>query len=176
MVNYTIGSMGYDLPAAIGATVASGKGIICATGDGSIMMNLQELQTIKHYNLPIKIILFSNGGYDAIRQTCKNFFDSVFIGCTAETGVSFPNFKNVAELFGFEYKRCENNFEIRACIEWLLRSSGNVFLDVQEKYDDPLIPKVMSRMNEDGSFSTPALHDMYPILPIEEINRFMLKE
>lgn len=176
IANYTIGSMGYDLPAAIGAAVASGKDIICATGDGSIMMNLQEMQTIKHYNLPIKIILFSNGGYNAIRQTCANFFNGTFIGCTAETGVSFPDFGQVAKLFGFEYKRCENNFEIGECIDWLLQSRGNAFLDVQEKYDDPLIPKVMSRMNTDGSFSTPALHDMYPFLPMEEINRFMLKE
>ncbi|MDE5938072.1 MAG: thiamine pyrophosphate-binding protein [Lachnospiraceae bacterium] len=176
VVNYTIGSMGYDLPAAIGAAVASRKEIICATGDGSIMMNLQEMQTIKQYNLPIKIILFSNGGYNAIRQTCKNFFDGVFIGCTAETGVSFPDFGKVAELFGFEYRRCENNLEIKECIDWLLESNGNVFLDVQEKYDDPLIPKVMSRINEDGTFSTPALHDMSPFLPIEEINKFMLDE
>ena len=176
VVNYTIGSMGYDLPAAIGAAVASKKDIICATGDGSIMMNLQELQTIKHYNLPIKIVLFSNGGYNAIRQTCKNFFNGVFIGCTAETGVSFPDFEKVAELFGFGYRRCENNFEIKECIEWLLQSSGNVLLDVQEKYDDPLIPKVMSRMNEDGTFSTPALHDMAPFLPLEEIEEFMIKE
>lgn len=176
VVNYTIGSMGYDLPAAIGAAVAAKKDTICATGDGSIMMNLQEMQTIKHYKLPIKIILFSNGGYNAIRQTCSNFFNGVFIGCTAETGVSFPDFEKVAELFEFEYRRCENNFEIKECIDWLLQSSGNVLLDVQEKYDDPLIPKIMSRMNEDGTFSTPALHDMAPFLPIEEINKFMLKE
>lgn len=175
IANYTIGSMGYELPAAIGAAIASQREIICATGDGSIMMNLQEMQTIKQYKLPIKIVLFSNGGYNAIRQTCKNFFDGVFIGCTAETGVSFPDFKKVAELFGFEYKRCENNSEIKECIDWLLQSRGNVLLDVQEKYDDPLIPKVMSRMNEDGTFSTPALHDMAPFLPIEEINKFMLE-
>lgn len=176
VVNYTIGSMGYDLPAAIGAAVASKKDIICATGDGSIMMNLQEMQTIKHYRLPIKIIVFSNDGYNAIRQTCTNFFDGVFIGCTAETGVSFPDFKKVAELFGFEYRRCENNFEIQECVDWLLQTSGNVLLDVQEKFDDPLIPKVMSRMREDGSFSTPALHDTFPFLPLEEIDRFMIKE
>ncbi len=176
VVNYTIGSMGYDLPAAIGAAVASKKDIICATGDGSIMMNLQEMQTIKHYELPIKIILFSNGGYNAIRQTCTNFFNGVFIGCTAETGVSFPDFEQVAKLFGFEYRRCENNFEIKECVDWLLQSGGNVLLDVQEKFDDPLIPKVMSRMNEDGTFSTPALHDMYPFLPVEKIDRFMIKE
>lgn len=176
VVNYTIGSMGYDLPAAIGAAVASKKDIICATGDGSIMMNLQEMQTIKQYNLPIKIILFSNDGYNAIRQTCTNFFNGVFIGCNAETGVSFPDFKKVAELFDFEYRRCESNSQIQECIDWLLQSSGNVLLDVQEKFDDPLIPKVMSRMNEDGTFSTPALHDMYPFLPVEEIDRFMIEE
>lgn len=174
--NYNIGSMGYDLPAAIGAAAASKKDVICVTGDGSIMMNLQEMQTIKHYALPIKIIVFSNEGYNAIRQTCTNFFDGVFIGCTAETGVSFPDFKKAADLFEFGYRRCESNFEIQECLDWLLQSSGSVLLDVQEKLDDPLIPKVMSRMNEDGSFNTPALHDMYPFLPVEEIDQFMIKE
>lgn len=176
IANYTIGSMGYDLPAAIGAAVAAKRDIICATGDGSIMMNLQEMQTIKHYKLPIKIVLFSNDGYNAIRQTCSNYFNGVFIGCTAETGVSFPDFKKIAEVFEFEYRRCENNFEISECIDWLLQSSGNVLLDVQEKFDDPLIPKLMSRMNDDGSFNSPTLHDMYPFLPMEEMDRFMLKE
>ena len=176
VVNYTIGSMGYDLPAAIGASVASKKDVICATGDGSIMMNLQEMQTIKHYKLPIKIVLFSNDGYNAIRQTCKNFFDGVVIGCTADTGVSFPEFKKVAELFGFEYRCCLCNAELPECVEWLIKSKGNVFLDIQEKYDDPLVPKVMSRMNADGTFSTPALHDMAPFLPQDEIERFMIKE
>ena len=66
--------MGYDLPAAIGACIASGREVVCATGDGSIMMNLQELQTIRQYNLPVKVVVFSNDGYGTMRQTCKNFF------------------------------------------------------------------------------------------------------
>lgn len=176
IVNYTIGSMGYDLPAAIGAAVASKKEVICVTGDGSIMMNLQEMQTIKQYHLPIKIILFSNDGYNAIRQTCKNFFDGVVIGCTAETGVSFPDFEKIAELFGFQYRCCMCNAEIKECIDWVIQSRGNVFLDVQEKYDDPLVPREMSRMREDGTFEALPLYDMYPFLPTEEVEKFMIKD
>ena len=112
ITNYTCGSMGYDLPAAIGTAVAAKKEVFCITGDGSIMMNLQELQTIKHYHLPVKIVVFSNDGYNAIRQTSKNFFNGVCIGCNAETGVSFPNFQRIAETFGFEYRCCHSNMEV----------------------------------------------------------------
>lgn len=176
IANYTIGSMGYDLPAAIGAAVVSQKSVICVTGDGSIMMNLQELQTIRHYGLPIKVIVFSNEGYNAIRQTCKNLFHGVVFGCSPETGVSFPDFPMVAKTFGFEYRCCSCNSEIRACIEWVLSSEGNVFLEVKEKYDDPLIPKVMSKTDANGAFVTPALHDMAPLLQEDELHRLMLGE
>ena len=93
LTNYTCGSMGYDLPAAVGAAVASGKKVFCVTGDGSIMMNLQELQTVVQYNLPVNLVVFSNDGYGAIRQTCKNFFNGAHIGCTPDSGVSFPSFE-----------------------------------------------------------------------------------
>lgn len=176
IVNCTIGTMGYDLPAAIGVAVASNKDVICVTGDGSIMMNLQEMQTIRQYHLPIKVILFSNDGYGAIRQTCKNFFDGVVIGCTPETGISFPDFEQVAELFNFSYRCCSCNGEIRESIDWVIHQSENAFLEIKEKYDDPLVPRSMSRMDEDGTFHTPALHDMYPFLTREEVNRWMIQD
>jgi acetolactate synthase-1/2/3 large subunit len=95
-------SMGYDLPAAIGACVASGKPVICITGDGSIMMNLQELQTISHYKLPIKIYVLNNNGYRSIELTQTNYFKGDFIGCNKESGVSFPDFKKLGEVFGVD--------------------------------------------------------------------------
>lgn len=174
LTNYTCGSMGYDLPAAIGASIASGKEVICATGDGSIMMNLQELQTIHHYKLPIKVIVFSNDGYNAIRQTCKNFFNDLYVGCTEKSGVSFPDFKKVAETFQFEYALCENGKQVDGSLEWLFNCKGRAILEVKQLLDDPVTPKVMSRMNEDGTFATPALHDMFPFLEKEELDSLML--
>lgn len=174
IANYTCGSMGYDLPAAIGASIATKKEVICVTGDGSIMMNLQELQTIKHYNIPIKIIIFCNDGYNAFRQTCKNFFDNCLIGCNAETGVSFPNFEKVALTFGFEYKHCRSNEDMEEGMKWILNNSGQLLLEIDQRLDDPVTPKVTSRLNENGSFETPVLQDMYPFIDREEYNKLML--
>jgi acetolactate synthase-1/2/3 large subunit len=174
LTNYTCGSMGYDLPAAIGAAVVAKKEVICVTGDGSIMMNLQELQTIKQYNLPIKIVIFSNDGYGAIRQTCKNFFNSTFIGCTADSGVSFPDFRKISEAFECDYMCCNNNSEVENSLNWLFMTQGFALLEVKQRFDDSVSPKVMSRMNENGTFSTPALHDMAPFLEKDELDSLML--
>lgn len=174
ITNYTCGSMGYDIPAAIGASIALKKEVICVTGDGSIMMNLQELQTIKHYDLPVKIVIFSNDGYNAIRQTCKNFFNNCLIGCTAETGVSFPDFEKIAKAFGFDYRLCCNNKEVADGIDWILDNSGHLLLEINQRLDDPVTPKVTSRLNEDGTFETPKLQDMHPFIDREEYNKLML--
>lgn len=172
--NYTCGSMGYDLPAAIGAAIASKKRVFCVTGDGSIMMNLQELQTIKHYNLPISVIVFSNGGYAAIRQTSKNFFNGVYIGCTKETGISFPEFSDVAKAFGFEYLKCSKNKDLEDILKKMFSSDGRIFVEIEQLFDNPVIPKLMSRLDSNGKMLTPELHDMAPFLDGEEMERLML--
>ena len=175
VANNNCGSMGADLPEAIGAAISSGKQIICVTGDGSIMMNLQELQTIKHYDLPVKVIVFSNDGYNAIRQTCKNFFNCTIIGCTKETGVSFPEFQDVARTFGMDYMICHKNSELDEVLRDFFNRKGRVLLEIEERLDDPVTPKVSSRMNEDGSFTTPSLEDMAPFISKEEHDRWMIK-
>lgn len=174
VANNNCGSMGAELPETIGAAVASGRTIICLTGDGSIMMNLQELQTIKHYKLPVKLVVFSNDGYNAIRQTCKNFFNGTYIGCTADSGVSFPEFSKIAETFGLEYHCCNCNGDVDESLEWLFRNNDAALLEVKQRLDDPVSPKVMSRILEDGSFATPALQDMAPFLDREEYDKLML--
>lgn len=174
VANNNCGSMGADLPESIGAAVASKKQVICLTGDGSVMMNLQELQTIKHYGLPVKLVIFSNDGYNAIRQTSKNFFNGVCIGCTADTGVSFPSFEDVADTFGFEYKHCTCNAEVDDSLKWLFSNNENMLLEVDQRLDDPVTPKVMSRMLPDGSFSTPAIQDMAPFLDEDDLKSLML--
>lgn len=173
ITNYLCGSMGYDLPAAIGCAVASKDEVLCITGDGSIMMNIQELQTIIHNELPVKVVVFANEGYEAIRQTNKNFFNGVYMGCTKESGISFPDFKKIAEAFGFKYQICKSNADVEEKLDWLLNNSGNLFLEIKQQIDNPIIPKVMSRMREDGTFETPALHDMAPFLDLDELNSLM---
>lgn len=173
LTNYTCGSMGYDLPAAIGAAVALKREIICVTGDGSIMMNLQELQTIKGYHLPVKVVVFENNGYNAIRQTSKNFFKGASIGCSPDTGVSFPHFEKIANAFEYEYRCCNSNEELDDSLQWLFKNSGFLFLEVKQRLDDPVIPKVMSRLDSNGKMQTPALEDMYPFLTEEEHKSLM---
>ena len=174
LTNYTCGSMGYDLPAAIGGAIASKKRVFCVTGDGSIMMNLQELQTIVQYDLPISIVVFSNDGYGAIRQTSKNFFKGEYIGCTPDTGISFPDFADVARTFGFEYMICKSNFELDGCLPKLFSGSKRIFLEIIQAFDDPVIPKVMSRIDNSGKMITPVLQDMYPFIDKTEYARYML--
>ena len=174
--NKNCGSMGYDIPAAIGAAIASNKHIILVTGDGSFMMNLQELQTIKHYNLRIKIIVFENNGYNAIRQTHNNFFDGELIGCTPETGISFPSFKDISKTFGFAYSKCERNENVDDSLDYIFNYDQNILLEVSELLDDPVIPKLMSRKLDNGTLLSPALHDMAPFLTNEEIKQLMISE
>lgn len=174
VTNVNCGSMGFDLPAACGVAIASKQNVICLTGDGSIMMNLQELQTIKHYSLPIKVVVFSNDGYNAIRQTSKNFFNNIYIGCTNDTGISFPEFRKIADAFEYEYYCCNNNAEVAQSLNWLFTIKGCAILEVKQRLDDPIIPKVMTRVLEDGTLSTPALQDMYPFLDKEEYDSLML--
>lgn len=174
ITNYTCGSMGYDVPAAIGAAIASKKRVYCVTGDGSIMMNLQELQTIVQYDLPIHIVVFSNDGYGAIRQTSKNFFNGAYIGCTPDSGVSFPSFKKIADTFDFQYICCNSNAEVTDCITQMMQNMKRVLLEVKQNFDDPIIPKVMSRLDEKGKMQTPALEDMYPFLAREEMKSLIL--
>ena len=175
LTNYTCGSMGYDLPAAIGASVASKKKVYCITGDGSIMMNLQELQTIVHNDLFVNVVVFSNDGYAAIRQTSKNFFEGEYIGCTPDSGLGFPDFEKVAATFGFIYRRCKSNQEIEECVQWMVQSKERVWLEIEQKLDDPIIPKVMSRIDENGKMQSPDLRDMYPFLSEEVMEELMLQ-
>ena len=176
LTNYTCGSMGYDLPAAIGAAVASGRKVYCITGDGSVMMNLQELQTIVQNDLPVSLVIFSNEGYGAIRQTSKNFFAGAYIGCTPDTGVSFPDFAKVADTFGFAYRKCASNAEVEESVKWLTGSKERVLLEIEQRFDDPVMPRVMSRLDENGKMLTPALQDMYPFLPEDEYKELMIKD
>lgn len=172
--NYICGSMGYDLPAAIGLAISSKEEVICVTGDGSIMMNLQELQTIIYKKLPIKIIVFENHGYGAIRQTCKNFFDGTEFGCSPDSGVCCPDFKKVAVAFGYKYNCCPTNIEIEQKLNWLQEETMPCILEIKQQLDDPVLPKLMSKLDVNGKMTAPKLHDMYPFVSKEDMEWLLL--
>ena len=171
--NVNCGSMGYDVPAGIGVQIASGRPITVVTGDGSFMMNLQELQTIVHNGLDIRIVIFSNDGYRGIEQTCKTYFHGYNVGCTPESGISMPDFSRVAEAFGLPFRRCSTNGELGDSVRWLFSRSGACILELCQKYDNPPCPVIKSRLGENGEPCPVRLHDMAPFLEKDELDRFM---
>lgn len=170
--NVNCGTMGYDIPAAIGATIASKKPVICATGDGSFQMNIQELQTIVHNNLPVKFIIFNNNGYQAIVQTQKNFFGGFLSGCTCESGISFPSFEKITNAYGLPYKKITHHEEIEDGIDWLLSLNSYGLCEVIQDTNQPIEPKVMSKKMPDGSLISPPIDDLYPFLSEEEYAKY----
>ena len=171
LTNMNCGSMGYDIPAAIGACAAANKEVFLVTGDGSFMMNLQELQTIKHNNLPIKIVIFSNDGYCGIVQTCKNYFNGKNFGCTYDTGISFPSFEMIAKTFDFKYNVCETNGQLDAKLNWLFTQKERALLEIKQQYDNPASPCVKSRLTKDGKSQKVHLSDMYPFMDRVELEK-----
>jgi acetolactate synthase-1/2/3 large subunit len=164
-------SMGYDLPAAIGAAEAlpHKKRIICVAGDGSIMMNLQELQTVSGRKLPIKIFVLNNSGYHSIRQTQGNFFPDNIVGCGTDSGLSFPDFGKVAETFGMGYRRCCKHGELHEVIKVTLSLEGPVICEIMLDLAQAFAPKLSSRKLEDGRMISASLEDMSPFLGREEL-------
>ncbi len=162
-------SMGYDLPAAIGAAVArGGKRVICLAGDGSLQMNIQELQTVRHHGFPIKLFVLNNGGYLSIRQTQTAFF-GLAVGAGAESGVSCPDFVRVAEAYGLPASRLsEPNFT--PDLSAILAAPGphlcEVMLDPAQGFE----PKLSSRRLPDGRMVSSPLEDMAPFLDRDELD------
>ncbi len=170
--------MGYDLPAAIGAAVAEPERLtVCLTGDGSIMQNLQELQSIIGLGLPIKIFLLNNGGYRSIEQTqSEKFPGSPLHGCGHSSGLSFPNFERLARAFGFTYRRADKVnplYTPDVAISHTLKDPGAAFCEVMLDPTVSFSPKLTATMQPDGSFSIPPLEDMTPLLPRDELAKIM---
>ena len=172
IINSAIASMGYGLPAAIGACVASGnKPTVCIEGDGSIMMNLQELQTILTNKLPIKLFLINNDGYHSIRQTQNNLFSNhTKVGIGPESGdLSFPSFKKLAEAFGYPYYEAHSNSEMKEKVDKALSVDGAVFCEIFVSPKQNFEPKSATKRLEDGTLVSPPLEDLAPFLPREEM-------
>lgn len=166
-------SMGYDLPAAIGACIARGaKRVICLAGDGSLMMNLQELQTVVGYHLPIKIIVLNNEGYHSIRQTQEAYFSDSLIGIGPDTGVTIPDFVELGKAFGIDSSKVGLQEKLSDALDCLLRDQlGAALLEVMLDITQTFSPKLASRKLPDGTMVSPALDDMAPFLSREEMAR-----
>lgn len=150
--------MGYGLPAAIGASI--NNKIICIEGDGSLHLNIHELQTLKHYNLPIKLIIINNDGYLSIKITQKTFFNGKYVASEKNSGVSLPNFKKIVEAYDLRYFSIKNNSEIQDTIQEFFSFDGpcvcEVFTDPNELHE----PKVTAKLNAEGKFIPNSLENI----------------
>jgi acetolactate synthase-1/2/3 large subunit len=161
--------MGYDLPAAIGACLGNDRQrVVCLAGDGSIMMNLQELQTIVSNRLPVKIFLLNNNGYHSIRQTQTAYFSDNLAGFDPASGVSFPDFEPLMRAFGLQFERVASLAETPAAIARCLAQPGPAVLEAMLDEKQPFAPKLASRKLPDGRMVSPPLEDLYPFLDREE--------
>ncbi len=166
-------SMGYDLPAAVGACFGAlaARGatqrVVCLAGDGSIMMNLQELQTVAHYGLPLKIFVLNNGGYLSIRGSQTNFFGRL-AGAGPGNGVDFPDFVAVAGAFGIAARRLASA-DFAQQLDDILDAPGPFLCDVVLDETQGFEPRMSSRKLDDGSIVTPPLEDMFPFLDRDEL-------
>ena len=177
IINSGAASMGYDLPAAIGVCTALGKKeIVCLTGDGSIQMNLQELQTILTNKLPIKIFVINNDGYHSIRQTQSNLFGHhTKVGIGPESGdLSFPSMEKLAYAYGYEYAACRSNSEIEDTLKKAFSTEGAFIAEIFVSPEQLFEPKSATKRLDDGTLVSPPLEDLAPFLPREELEKIMI--
>jgi len=168
------GDMGFELPASIGSQIAEpGKMVVPIFGEGSFQLNIQELQTIVQYKLPIKILLFNNGAYGAIEITQKNFFKAKF-GVDYSSGLSFPNSEKIANAYGIKYLSVSKNENIEESIQdFLSYSQGPIILEIFCCIQGR-VPRLNAIKNEDGTFTNRPFEDMDPFLDREEFKNEMI--
>ena len=168
-------SMGYDLPASIGAAFASGGNrVICLAGDGSAMFNIQELQTIAHHRLPIKIFIINNEGYLSMRTTQVNFFKGNLIGEGPRSGVTFPDFVRLGEAFAIPSIKIANQ-DFQQSIVDFLKLDGPGLAEIVVDPDQPFEPKLAAKQLPDGKIISPSLEDMWPFLQRDELETNMIR-
>ncbi len=170
-------AMGYGLPAALGAAVADNtRRTVCIDGDGSVMMNLQELATIAYNKLNVKLFILNNNGYLSIRQTQRNLFKPPFIGIDKDSGVGFPDFGILASAFGLPYHKIEREDGLSDGLSEILQGDGPAVIEVMVDPDQNFEPKSSSKVLPDGRIVSPSLDDMAPFLDREEFAKIHYPE
>jgi acetolactate synthase I/II/III large subunit len=169
-----LAGMGWGLPASVGAAVAEpSRNVIAFIGDGSFHMNVQELQTIRHNNLNIKIIVVLNDGYASIRNTQNSFFAGHLVGSSCDSGVSLPDLDLIAAAFKIPHMHCHNRSELRGCLTRMLATEGPIICGIDSQVDQVIIPGVPSTKLPDGRMVSRPLHEMAPLLSEEETRENM---
>ena len=170
-----LAAMGYDLPASIGSCIASNKKrTVCITGDGSIAMNMQELEVLKRLNLPVKIFVVDNNGYSMIYGSQNGNFKGHLTGCTKESGLTLPDMKRIAEAFGIRGMHIDNEEELHNKVVEALESDGPVICTVKADITQKILPKQTNYMREDGQMASRPLEDMTPLLDRDEFENNLL--
>jgi acetolactate synthase-1/2/3 large subunit len=164
-----LGAMGFGIPASIGGCLAScGRRTVCIDGDGGFQLNIQDLETIRRLNLPIKIFVLNNQGYASIRATQRNYFGGHFVASGPSSGLTLPDTLKIASAYGIPATKLENHSGIQQKVREVLRSHGPVVCDVVVSPDDVTAPRVSSRQKADGSMVSTLLEDLWPFLDREE--------
>ena len=170
-----LGAMGFGLPASIGACLASGKHrTICINGDGGFQLNIQELETVRRLNLPIKYFILNNHGYASIKATQRNNFAGHYVACDASSGLTLPDTVKLAGAYGIKTACIENHDNIREKVKEVLEMSGPVICGVTVSIDQVVAPKVISKLNPDGTVVSKPMEDMWPFLDREEFKKNMI--
>lgn len=167
--------MGYTLPAVIGAYYGDkNKDIIGITGEGSLQMNIQEIQTIVHEQLPIKIFIWNNGGYLSIKASQDKFFKGFYVGVDNNSGISFPDLKKLCDAYGINFLRVEGTKDLEDGIKSTLNFKGPMICEVMCEKDQLVIPTLSSYKNEEGKIESKPLEDLFPFLDRDEFNNNMI--
>ena len=167
--------MGWGLPAAIGAYYATKKGrIVCLTGEGGLQLNVQELATVMHNKLPIKIFIYNNGGYLTIKQTQQLGFNSRIMGSNSKTGLSFPNYKYLAKSHKIQYSSISNGKNLKSKISRVLKGNKPAICELIIDHNQEQMPKAVNKRMLGGQVIPTKFEDMYPFLPVNEIKKSML--
>lgn len=162
--------MGWGLPAAIGASFAKNKkNVICLSGDGGFQMNIQELATVMHHNLPIKIFIYNNGGYLTIKQTQELGFKNRIMGSNKKTGLSFPNYKFISKAYKIKYFKINNHSNLKKNLKNIINYNGPVICELIMDNAQEQMPKAINKRNKDGKSEATTFEDMYPFLNKKEI-------
>ena len=168
--NCGLAPMGWGLPAAVGACLGSGrKRTVCVAGEGGLMMTIQELATINHHHLPVKLFVLNNGGYLTIKQTQELGFEGRYMGVGEDTGLSFPDFMKIAEAHSIKGVRLTSHENLKQQIEGIMDHDGPVICEIMMDTDQLQAPKAINRRNEDGTMRQTPLEDSYPFLDPAEI-------
>jgi acetolactate synthase-1/2/3 large subunit len=169
-----LGEMGFGLPSAIGAHFADkAKQIVCLNTDGAIMFNLQELQLVTEHQIPLKLFIFNNSGYSMIRISQNNLFESRVAGSTTNSGISFPEFRKLAELFGLKHISLEKRNDWKSMLKEGLRSNSAVLFEVIMNPEQKYLPRLATSKLSDGTLISPPIEDLDPLLELSDLEEYL---